>query len=64
MIQAGIPPVEVMKITGHTQWSTFDRYVNQDEDSARRIAEKRDRWAKEEELNREANREADEKFIN
>jgi integrase len=40
MIQAGIPPVEVMKITGHTQRSTFERYVNIDEESARRIAEK------------------------
>lgn len=34
--------IEVMKITGHTQWSTFERYVNIDQISAREIAEKLD----------------------
>lgn len=28
MVAAGIPPAEVMKITGHTQMSTFLRYLN------------------------------------
>ncbi|MFN0084066.1 MAG: tyrosine-type recombinase/integrase [Blastocatellia bacterium] len=28
MIQAGMTPMQVMKISGHTQMSTFARYVN------------------------------------
>jgi hypothetical protein len=28
MIQAGILPLEVMKISGHTQMTTFTRYIN------------------------------------
>lgn len=39
MVQAGVLPAEVMKQTGHTQWTTFNRYLNVDRDSARRIAE-------------------------
>ncbi|MFN7946545.1 MAG: site-specific integrase [Blastocatellia bacterium] len=38
MIQAGMPPMQVMKISGHTQMTTFARYVNNDEQAVRRIA--------------------------
>ncbi|MBK6798709.1 MAG: site-specific integrase [Acidobacteria bacterium] len=38
MIQAGMPPAEVMKITGHTRFETFSRYLNVDGDGARRAA--------------------------
>lgn len=39
MIQAGMPPMEVMKITGHKQMTTFLRYLNTDHQTARRAAE-------------------------
>lgn len=39
MIQAGMPPMEVMKITGHKQMATFLRYLNTDHQTARRAAE-------------------------
>lgn len=38
MIQAGMAPMEVLKITGHKQMTTFLRYVNTDNDAARRAA--------------------------
>ncbi|MFN0084068.1 MAG: hypothetical protein ACKVX9_01645 [Blastocatellia bacterium] len=38
MIQAGIAPMQVMKISGHTQMSTFARYVNADDDAVKRAA--------------------------
>jgi integrase len=38
MIQAGMPPMQVMKISGHTQMTTFARYVNVDEQAAKRAA--------------------------
>ncbi|MGH9836361.1 MAG: tyrosine-type recombinase/integrase [Blastocatellia bacterium] len=39
MIQAGMAPMEVMKITGHKQIDTFLRYMNTNEQTARRAAE-------------------------
>jgi integrase len=39
MVNAGLPPMEIMKVSGHTQWTTFARYVNPNEDSVRRIAD-------------------------
>lgn len=39
MIQCGLPAAEVMKISGHTQYSTFSRYVNVNQEAARRGAE-------------------------
>lgn len=39
MIAAGMPATEVMKISGHTQMTTFARYVNTNEQAARRGAE-------------------------
>jgi len=38
MIQGGMPPMEVMKISGHTQMTTFVRYVNADSNTAQRAA--------------------------
>ena len=43
MIQGGIAIAEVMKISGHTQLTTFARYVNTDEDTANRVATALDR---------------------
>ncbi|QQS46476.1 MAG: tyrosine-type recombinase/integrase [Acidobacteriota bacterium] len=39
-----MPPMEVMKISGHTQFQTFARYVNTDSDAARRGAAALDEW--------------------
>jgi integrase len=39
MVNAGLPPMEIMKVSGHTQWTTFARYVNPNEDTVRRIAD-------------------------
>ncbi len=39
MVNAGLPPMEIMKASGHTQWTTFARYVNPNEDSVKRIAD-------------------------
>jgi len=39
MIQAGLSPMEIMKISGHTQMNTFARYVNPNTQAVTRIAE-------------------------
>jgi integrase len=39
MVNAGLPPMEIMKVSGHTQWTTFARYVNPNEDTVKRIAD-------------------------
>ncbi len=39
MIQAGLAPMEVMKISGHTQMNTFARYINPNSASVRRAAD-------------------------
>lgn len=39
MIQAGLSPMEVMKVSGHTQPSTFARYVNPNTQAVQRIAD-------------------------
>lgn len=44
MIRAGMPPMEVMKITGHREISTFLRYLNTDHQTARRAAMALDRF--------------------
>lgn len=36
LLRAGIPAAEVMKISGHTQWKTFMRYVKLDDDTMQR----------------------------
>lgn len=38
MIRAGMPPVEVMRISGHTTMSAFYRYCNVDRETAQRAA--------------------------
>ena len=38
MLGAGLPAAEVMKISGHTQWATFLRYVNTNAETAQRAA--------------------------
>lgn len=39
MIQAGLSPMEVMKVSGHTQMTTFARYVNPNTQAVTRIAD-------------------------
>lgn len=39
MIEGGLAPMIVMKITGHTQHATFARYVNADDSAATRAAD-------------------------
>lgn len=39
MIEAGVPPMEVMKVSGHTQHTTFARYVNPTGPARRRAAD-------------------------
>lgn len=39
MIQAGLSPMEVMKVSGHTQMTTFARYVNPNTQAITRIAD-------------------------
>lgn len=36
LLRAGMPAAEVMKISGHTQWKTFLRYVKTDDDTMQR----------------------------
>lgn len=38
MVQTGMPTAQIMKITGHTQMITFQRYVNPTEDSLKEMA--------------------------
>lgn len=38
MLEAGMNPAGVMKISGHSQWTTFMRYVNTNEETAREAA--------------------------
>ncbi len=39
MIQAGITPMEVMKVSGHTQINTFARYINPNSQAVKRAAD-------------------------
>lgn len=39
MVEAGMPPAQVMVVTGHSEFSTFRRYVSADDDAVRRAAE-------------------------
>lgn len=38
MLRSGLDAAEVMKVSGHTQWKTFLRYVNPDELAAKEFA--------------------------
>ncbi len=42
MLEAGVDPATVMKITGHTSWTTFMRYVNLNPELVRGVAAKMD----------------------
>ncbi len=44
MIEAGLPPAQVMVVTGHTQFSTFRRYVSADDDAIRRAGQALDKF--------------------
>lgn len=39
MVNAGLPPMEIMKVSGHTQYTTFARYVNPNTQTVTRIAD-------------------------
>jgi integrase len=39
MVNAGLPAMEIMKVSGHTQWTTFARYVNPNSEAVNRIAD-------------------------
>lgn len=39
MVNAGLPPMEIMKVSGHTQWTTFARYVNPNTNTVKKIAD-------------------------
>ncbi|MBS1790591.1 MAG: site-specific integrase [Acidobacteria bacterium] len=43
-IEQGVPPMQVMAISGHTQMQTFARYVNADKTALRRAASAMDDW--------------------
>ena len=38
MVEVGLTPMEIMKVSGHTQWNTFARYVNPGDEAIQRIA--------------------------
>jgi integrase len=44
MVNAGLPPAQIMKLSGHHQWGTFLRYVNPDGATATAAAEALDRF--------------------
>jgi integrase len=44
MIEAGMPPAQVMVVTGHSEFSTFRRYVSADGEAVRRVGEALDTW--------------------
>lgn len=44
MIEVGLPTAQVMVVTGHTQFSTFRRYVSADDDAVRRAGEALDKF--------------------
>ena len=46
MIQAGIPATETMMSSGHTQFVMFARYVNVNEQAARKGAERLSEYIK------------------
>ncbi|HMV51167.1 MAG TPA: site-specific integrase, partial [Blastocatellia bacterium] len=44
MIEAGLPPAQVMVVTGHSEFATFRRYVSADDDAVRRAGEALDKF--------------------
>lgn len=47
MIKLGFAPMEIMKISGHSQINIFSRYVNPNEDTIRQVADKLTAYHKE-----------------
>jgi hypothetical protein len=39
MVNLGLPPMEIMKVLGHTQYTTFARYVNPTTQTVKHIAD-------------------------
>ena len=39
MVNLGLPAMEIMKVSGHTQWTTFARYVNPTTQTVKNIAD-------------------------
>lgn len=39
MVEAGMPPMQIMSISGHTQMTTFARYVNADSNTVKRVGD-------------------------
>lgn len=46
MIESGLPPMQVMVLSGHTQMQTFKRYINANDQTAQRAASALDAWHK------------------
>jgi integrase len=44
MIEAGMPAAQVMVVTGHSEFSTFRRYVSADDEAVRRAGVALDAW--------------------
>lgn len=44
LINLGVAPMQIMKLSGHTQMNTFARYVNPEADTMQAIAEKLDAY--------------------
>lgn len=44
MVRSGLPHAEIMKTTGHTQFKTFLRYVNDNKETARQNADRLAAW--------------------
>jgi integrase len=63
MVRAGMPDKEVMKITGHTQITTFLRYVNTDADTARRASSALDELRRQEAALKVAQRKAEFRLV-
>ena len=60
MIEAGMPPAQVMVITGHTDFATFRRYVSADDVAVKRAAELLDAYH----LNVESEMQTTSAFVN
>jgi integrase len=64
MVNEGVPSAEIMKTSGHTQMTTFQRYVNPTAGTARRNADRLARYHAEQMKELEIDAAADGEFIN
>lgn len=44
MVEAGLPHAQIMIVRGHTEFSTFRRYVSADDDAIKRVGQALDAW--------------------